>query len=128
MGNTVLLVDDSAIVRSVLQVVLENEQLELLEAEDGDRAWQLIRLVPVDLVIADINMPGADGITLLERMRAATEPRLRDLPVVLLTADLSTELEARGRGAGANAFVHKPVAPATLVGHVRRLLAERVPS
>ncbi|MGE0546209.1 MAG: response regulator [Kofleriaceae bacterium] len=125
MRSTVLLVDDSAIVRGVLQVVLENEQLELIEADDGDRAWQLMRLVPVDLVIADINMPGTDGISLVERMRAAAEPRLRDMPVVLLTADLSKELEARGRGAGANAFVHKPVAPATLVDHVRRLLAER---
>jgi two-component system chemotaxis response regulator CheY len=122
-GKTILVVDDSPIIRGVIRVYLEGRSLELLEAEDGERAWRLVRMLPVDLVIADLNMPVCDGIAFTERVREAADARLRALPVLLLTGDGSGAAESRGRAAGASGFLAKPVSAETLVAELERLLA-----
>ncbi|HSP81253.1 MAG TPA: response regulator, partial [Myxococcaceae bacterium] len=58
MSANILLVDDSPTVRNILKIYLMNLKMGFVEAEDATRALQLLRLVPVKLVIADINMPG----------------------------------------------------------------------
>ncbi len=104
-----LLVDDSPAIRSFIKVLLSAYPFEFLEADDGERALRLARIVPVDLVIADINMPVLDGLSFVLRLRASQEEHLRRLPVALLTADTGDDLEARAAEAGANFFLRKPV-------------------
>lgn len=114
MPETILLLDDSPTIRSVVKVYLMSRKFEFLEAEDGERALQVLRLVPVSLVIADINMPNMDGITFLGKVRADPRPKVKSVPVVLLTSDTSEDARERGMKAGANAFVKKPISPASL--------------
>jgi two-component system chemotaxis response regulator CheY len=115
----ILIVDDSPTTRSFLKVILNLESMDLLEAENGERALLIAQLVTLDLVIADVNMPRLDGIGLVQKLRASPESRLRRLPVVLLTADRSEELQRRGLEAGATAFARKPILPAELSAIVK---------
>jgi two-component system chemotaxis response regulator CheY len=118
----VLLVDDSPSVRAILQVYLMRLQPTFLEAEDGERALKVLRLSPVDLVIADIQMSPMDGITFVRTLRRTERPEVRNVPVVMLTGDRSDTVRARGLEAGANAFVHKPIDPRTLLDTIDRVL------
>jgi CheY-like chemotaxis protein len=122
MASTILLVDDSGTIRSLLKVYLASLRADFLDAEDGERALQVLRLVQVDLVIADVRMAPMDGITFVGQIRASKQERVRSLPVILLTGARSEELRRRGLAAGANAFVYKPVDEETLLIQARDLL------
>lgn len=122
-STTVLLVDDSPTVRSVVQVHLTGRNFSYVEADSGERALRLLRLMPIQLVIADIDMPGMDGITFVRQVRADHNDRLRLVPIVLLTANLDAKMRATGLEAGASAFLNKPVSSAKLRECVDELLA-----
>jgi two-component system chemotaxis response regulator CheY len=118
----ILLVDDSPSVRSILKVYLMGLRTTFLEAEDGERALRVLRLSPVDLVIADVQMAPMDGITFVRNLRSSSRPQLRDVPVVMLTSDRSEEVRERGLAAGASAFVHKPVDAKTLLRAIEHVM------
>lgn len=124
MSDNILVVDDSPTVRNIIKIYLMNLRLSILEAEDATRALQLLRLVPVSVVIADINMPGMDGITFVKEIRASKEAQLRGIPVILLTAEKGGDLRQRGAEAGANAFIQKPVSHHELTETVRQFLSK----
>jgi two-component system, chemotaxis family, chemotaxis protein CheY len=119
-GRTILIVDDSAAVRSIIKVYLAWEKHELLEAQDGERAWQIVRLMPVDMIIADVNMPNLDGISFTRRVRGAADETVRTIPVLLITGDKNADVRARAMAAGANALVRKPVTNEELIHLVRQ--------
>lgn len=123
MVPKILIVDDSSAIRSFIRVYLSWQACEIVEADNGDRALQIARLVPIDLAIADINMPGTDGIEFVRTLREQREKRLKALPVILLTADRTAGVERRALEAGANRFLRKPIDPDKLGEHVRDLLA-----
>lgn len=123
----VLLVDDSASVRAILQVYLMGLRPTFLEAADGERALRLLRLSPVDLVIADVQMAPMDGIAFVRALRGSDRPALRAVPVVMLTGDRSEEVRTRGLQAGADAFVRKPVDAKTLLRTIQDVMRPRGP-
>ena len=118
----ILLVDDSATIRSVLKVYLMGLGREFVEAEDGVRALRLVRLMDVELIIADVNMPVMDGLAFTRELRASADGRLRSVPVILLTSEQGPEIEVKGREAGVQAILHKPVDPGQLTREVEPLL------
>lgn len=122
MSTNVLLVDDSPTVRNILKIYLMNLKVSIVEAEDAQRALQLLRLVPVSVVIADINMPNMDGITFVKEVRASAQAQVQKVPVILLTAEKGEDLRQRGSAAGANAFIQKPVSHEELTKTVRQFL------
>lgn len=101
----VLLADDSVTTRALERSLLEAAGYEVVLAADGRAAWRLLEDNVPDLVVSDIDMPGMDGFALTEAIRSS--PRLRDLPVVLVTGRESPEDKARGLRAGASAYVVK---------------------
>lgn len=123
-STNVLLVDDSPTVRNIVKIYLMNLKVSTVEADDASRALQILRLVPVSLVIADINMPGMDGITFVKEVRASPMPQVRSVPILLLTAEKSADLRQRGTEAGANAFIQKPVSHHELTETVRQFLSK----
>lgn len=118
---SILLVDDSETIRSILKVYLMNFRCSVLEAEHGEDAWATVQREPVKLIIADINMPGLDGISFLSRLRASGGTE-REVPVVFLTAEKADEVRTRAVAAGADDFLQKPVGIRDLHGIVRRFL------
>lgn len=122
MAKSVLIVDDSPSIRSIIKVFLMGPELELVEAASADRALQLLRLMPISLVVADVNMPGTDGLEFVKKVRADADPRIKNLPVVLLSGEQAADLEARSRAAGANELLRKPVDAAALRASIQRHL------
>jgi two-component system chemotaxis response regulator CheY len=123
----VLLIDDSRTMREVLKVYLMGGKYDFIEAENATRALDLLRLMRIDLVIADINMPKMDGIRFVQTLRHSDLPQLRTIPVILVTSDKSDETRDRARGSDANAFLPKPLDAHALVDVVERLIRDRAP-
>ena len=119
-----MLVDDSATIRGVIKVYLAPLGLEFVEAASGERALQVLPLVPVDLIVSDIRMPGMDGLALCRAVRSHVRTGLRKVPIVLLTSEKSDKIRDEGKAAGANAFVLKPVADSEICKVVAELLGE----
>lgn len=120
----VLVVDDSITTRTLVQSVLEAAGLDVTVAVDGADAWRRLQESGASLVVSDVEMPGMDGFSLCAAIRAA--PRLRELPVVLVTGLESPAERRRGLEVGADAYLGKSSFDQdTLVATVRRLLAER---
>jgi two-component system chemotaxis sensor kinase CheA len=102
---TVLVVDDSAVTRTLEKSILEAAGYQVRVAADGAAALDLLGREPCDLVVTDIEMPRLDGFSLTARVRA--DERLRDLPVVLVTSLDSEDDRRRGVEVGADAYIVK---------------------
>lgn len=120
-NQTVLVIDDSSVVRAVLKDHLARIQnLRVLEAEDGLKGLETLARENVDLIIADIIMPNLDGIELTKKLRA--HHIYKDIPIIILT----TRKELRDKvvllNTGANDYLEKPVAPIELIARVNSIL------
>lgn len=105
----VLIVDDSAAIRKILQRVLRQTELPIggvYEAGDGAEALEILRKQTVGLILSDINMPNMDGLEFLTKVRA--EPSWQGLPIVMVSTEgaHAKVLEAVERGA--SGYVRKP--------------------
>ena len=124
MKPNVLLVEDSNTIRHIIRVYLTKLKLGFLEAERAERGLRLLATSPVDLIIADFNMPGGmDGLEFARQVRAHEREAVRRVPIVLLTGGKAPDLEARALKAGVSEFVRKPISSNALADVVRRHLA-----
>jgi two-component system chemotaxis response regulator CheY len=121
-SQTILIVDDSSSIRNILKVYLMGLKAEILDADNGERALQLARLMPLSLVITDVNMPGMDGLTLVDKLRKDSRPSVAKVPVILLTSDRSDAARERGKAVGADELLYKPVSSETLLAAASRYL------
>ena len=122
MPKQILILDDSATIRSVLQVYLMDLRLEFIEAADGETALQMLGKTAIDLVITDVKMAPMDGLTFLKRVRESPNPAIARVPVLMLTGDKSPEVRKQGVLYGADDFLLKPIKQEQLLVTVRRLL------
>jgi two-component system chemotaxis response regulator CheY len=109
MESDILVVDDSAAIRKILQRVLRQTGMAIHaihEAGDGQEALELLKSRSIDLVLTDINMPKMDGIQLLGAMKAA--PLWRDIPVVMVTTEGGETKVGEAVRLGAAGYVRKP--------------------
>ena len=119
---TLLAVDDSLTTLALEKTILESAGYRVLAASDAVRALRLLHEGHVDLVVSDVEMPRMSGFELVEAMRA--DSRLREIPVVLLTALARDEDRERGLAAGANVYLVKNAFDQTeLLDAVELLLA-----
>ena len=102
---SILAVDDSASMRQMVAFTLKGAGYTVVEAADGQQAWELAQQTQVDLVLTDQNMPTMDGLTLVEKLRA--HPAYRNTPILILTTESSDAMKARGRAAGAPHVGHE---------------------
>ncbi|HEY6001596.1 MAG TPA: response regulator, partial [Anaeromyxobacter sp.] len=119
----ILVADDSPTTRAAMKTILEIAGYTVAAAADGEEALERLAEAPCQLVVTDVQMPRLDGLALTRRIR--TDPRLRSLPVVLVTSLHSPEDRAAGLEAGADAYLVKSeVERGMLLEMVRRLLPE----
>lgn len=117
--TNVLIVDDHPIVRRGLKQVLQDEpDFSVLEAGDAREALQEIKQQPVDLVIADIDLPGMNGIELLKEIKQ----QYKQTPVLMLSVYPEDQVAVRVLRAGAAGFLSKEAAPEQLVVAIRKIL------
>ncbi|HEX3630172.1 MAG TPA: response regulator [Candidatus Dormibacteraeota bacterium] len=92
----VLVADDDPDVRSMLRTLLELDGHEVLEAKDGEQAWQVCLETQPSVVVADIQMPGIDGLELCRKIRQSKHST--DIKVIVYTAGMATAEQARSAG------------------------------
>jgi len=119
MPKTILIVDDSESIRTILKLTLQFNGYGILEAEDGKKACEILERSPCDLVITDIAMPVMTGIDLLEKIRE--DLNRADLPVIICTAEKASQHEDLLKK-GATKLMEKPVSPRELLDIVKNLL------
>ena len=120
MGYRILLVEDSPVIRRLIEVCLRAEDLEVVTREDGPSGLEAVTTESPDLVVLDIGLPGIDGWQVLEAIRS--RPETRDMPVLVLTAHAEGESRRRADQGGADAFITKPFQP----NHLRKAVLELV--
>jgi two-component system phosphate regulon response regulator OmpR len=115
----ILVVDDDARLRALLQRYLSGEGFRVTTAETAGDARAKLRAIHPDMMVLDVMMPGESGLTLTESLR---QERGGDLPVLLLTARGAPEDRIAGFEAGADDYLGKPFEPRELVLRIRALL------
>ena len=121
MAKTILIVDDSSSLRSVVKIALTRAGYEVIEAGDGKEALtQLDKAGKVNLIVSDVNMPNMDGISFVTEVKK--HPRHRFTPVVMLTTEGQDAKKEQGRAAGAKAWITKPFNPPQLLDAVSKLV------
>ena len=120
--TTILIVDDNVISQRMLSFTLEKGGYDVITALHGLEALERLESYACALIIADLNMPVMDGLTLLRHLRA--DHRHRTLPFVMLTASGQDGDRQTARRAGASDFLTKPTSSRELIETVDRLLVE----
>src|ERR1700733_14765515 len=120
MSKHVLIVDDSASVRQMVEATLKSANYTVTAAKDGQEAFNLCKNNIYDFVLTDQNMPNMDGLTLIKSLRGlSTYSRI---PVVVLTTEASDSMKAQGRAAGATGWMVKPFDPVKLLEVAKKVL------
>lgn len=126
MSYTILVADDSAIVRTMLKKALAMTGLDVgqvHEAADGKEALAILERTWVDVVFADINMPEVGGAELLRRMKA--DPALAATPVVIVSSEQAQSRIDEMQRCGAKAYLRKPFRPEQFRDVVEDLLGAK---
>lgn len=119
-AKCIMIVDDEASLRSLVRANLEIDGFDVCEAVDGIEAMNLLRDMQPDLILLDIMMPGKDGIEVLGEL--AADNKLKDIPVILLTAKGEQKDLERGAELGARGHITKPFDPEQMVRTVKAAL------
>ncbi len=117
--ETILIVDDEKNYLLVLSAVLEEEGHEVLTAQSGPDALEILKSSDIDLVLTDMKMPGMDGMELLERVKMHDV----DLPVIMMTAHGSVDKAVEAMQKGAYSYILKPFDNERLVLFVRKAVS-----
>ena len=118
----VLLVDDSRIVRTTISRLIR-KTFDVREEADGEAGWQAISTDPsIVVVFSDIQMPKLDGFGLLERIRTSSDPRVKSIPVIVISGDEEDSTKKRARSAGANDFITKTTDGTEILSRIDNLL------
>ena len=120
MSARILVVDDLAPNRNLLEVKLAAEYYDVLTASSGEEALEIAETERLDLILMDAMMPGMDGFEACNRIKS--NPALYHVPVVMVTALEEAKDRIRGLEAGADDFITKPIDDFNLIARVRSLL------
>ncbi len=120
----ILIVDDFSTMRRIIKNLLRDLGFNnTTEADDGQTALPLLKSGNFDFLVTDWNMPGMDGLTLLKTVRA--DENLKDMPVLMVTAEAKREQIITAAQAGVNGYIVKPFTAATLKEKIEKIF-ERI--
>ena len=120
VANTVLIVDDQPSIVVPLQFLMEQNGYNVMVAQRGEEALEIITRSPPDLILLDIMLPGMDGYEVCESVRL--NPEWKHTKIIFLTARGSDVNIAKGFAMGADAYITKPFSNTELVDKVNTLL------
>jgi two-component system chemotaxis response regulator CheY len=118
--HSILAVDDSVSMRQMVSYTLKSAGFEVVEAVDGEDAFEKARQRHFDLVLTDQNMPRLDGIGLTKKLRE--HPSFKATPILILTTESSDQMKQAGRAAGATGWLVKPFEPTKLIEVIRKVI------
>ena len=118
----ILVVDDFSTMRRIISNVLRQLGFDnIIEAEDGSKALEILEAEKVDFVITDWNMPQMSGLDLLKALRASEKQELKDMPVLMVTAEALQDNIIAAAKAGVNNYIIKPFDAQTLSEKIEKI-------
>ena len=118
--QAILAVDDSPSMRKMVSFTLTGAGYHVVEAFDGQDAYEKAQSHEIDLVLVDQNMPRLDGIGLTRKLRE--HPKYQTVPILILTTESSDQMKQAGRAAGATGWLVKPFDPNRLIEVIRKVM------
>jgi two-component system NtrC family response regulator/two-component system nitrogen regulation response regulator GlnG len=118
----ILCIDDSPTIQAIVAAVLRQAGMEVVAASSGEEGLDLMRRELPDAVLLDMQMPGMDGLELLQHV--SQDAQLSRIPIMFMTADEHDETASKARSLGAREVVVKPLQVTTLRSLVARLLEQ----
>ncbi len=125
-AQSVLIVDDEQMARTLLRLMLVRAGLNVYEAEDGFDALEKVKKHQPDIILLDVMMPGMDGFAVCETLRG--EENTSSLPIIMLSAKTDLESINKGLRVGATKYLTKPISPDALTQHVFDALNDVAPT
>lgn len=122
LTQSVLIIDDEPMARTLLRLMLVRAGFQVSEAEDGFDALEKIKRNQPDIILLDVMMPGMDGFSVCETLR--NESETASLPIIMLSAKTDLNSVNKGLRVGATKYLTKPISPEELTQHVREALNE----
>jgi len=119
-AETILIVEDEAAIRDMLNFTLSAAGYQVVEAHNGEQAWQILNGKIPACMLLDWMLPGVSGVSLVERIRR--NERFASMPIIMLTARGEENDQVQGFEAGADDYVVKPFSPRALVARLKALL------
>jgi two-component system, chemotaxis family, chemotaxis protein CheY len=120
MTKTILIVDDSIMVRQMVSFTLTEAGFKVVEAQNGREALDKVAAQSFDLIVTDLNMPEMDGITFIGNAREL--PGTKFTPILMLTTESQPEMKQKGKAAGATGWIVKPFDPPKLLAVIAKVL------
>lgn len=120
--DSIMVVDDDEAIQRLIKKILTMEFYDVQVAKSARQALIRIFNEPPDLILVDYDMPGMNGIQLIEKLR--THSRMGKIPVIMLTASKARETEVKALTVGADDWISKPIIKARLVARIKRFLAK----
>lgn len=122
---TALIVDDSSVMRKIVERCLKQAGIEfssVLEAGNGKEALESLQSNTVDLILSDINMPVMNGLEFVEAL--TSQAATKNIPVVMITTEASESLVMKALSFGARGYIRKPFTPDDVKEHVLPILEQ----
>ncbi|MEK6748620.1 MAG: response regulator [Pseudomonadota bacterium] len=120
MGKKILIVDDSASLRQVVNIALSGAGYQVVEACDGRDGLTKAGAESFNLIVSDVNMPNMDGLTFVTEVKKLSQYKF--IPVIMLTTESQNDTIAKGKEAGVKAWMVKPFKPDQMLDAVSKLL------
>lgn len=116
--SMILIIDDSMFQRNILRDIVKEKGYQTMEAVNGQEAFKLLKEEKPDLILSDLIMPGKDGLKYIKQL---TE-KFRDIPVIVITADIQDTTREVCIEHGVKYILHKPVKPEELLKVISYIL------
>lgn len=118
--SIILVVEDEPATQMMLELILKRSNHKVVAVEDGQKALSFLSKEDVDLMIADVNMPGMNGLIMLQQIRG--DDRYQSLPVIMFTANGDERVRLKASRMGASGFLTKPTSSKELLSTVEHHL------
>ena len=118
--QSILAVDDSASMRKMVAFTLTGAGFHVVEAVDGQDAYEKAQTHTIDLVLTDQNMPRLDGLGLTKKLRE--QEKFKGMPILILTTESSDQMKQAGKAAGATGWLVKPFDPGRLIEVIQKVI------
>lgn len=115
----ILVVDDNADMREIMQIYMGGLGFTVIVARDGIEGREVANLENPDLIVTDASMPRLNGIEMVKGLRG--QPRFDSIPIIIVTG-VGSAMQREAKKAGANCILIKPVTPSELVAKISELL------
>lgn len=123
MPKTILVVEDEIDILKIIAFRLKKSGYKIISATGGKEALAILKETRPDLIVLDLVMPVIDGYEICKRVRENSA--LKNIPILILTASATTNMDEKVKAARANGYVLKPFEPKELLDKVKKLLQEK---